>query len=499
MGYRHAGVMREFHQLFRLGAVGGMTDAQLVARFLARQDDGAQAAFEGLVDRHGPMVMQVCRGVLRDEHDAEDAFQTTFVVLARKARSIWVKDSLASWLHGVAFRVASKARIDAMRRRHHEREAVARTAGSAAVIPNLSWSDDEAIISEEIARLPEKYRAPIILCYLEVMTYQAAANRLGLSEDALRGRLARARERLRSRLSRRGLASSTVLAGYRRAIPPAPAVSPAVVRSTIETVTNVLMRKSTEQFLAYQAAFSFGERIGATVLRSKLRTALLALMSIGLITAGVVVVAQPTGGREGQPERAAETRDSAARRSGSNGNWIVDWIPFGGKSGKIEVTVDAIRHCVHLAEVHMKRDERPNDGAVRLDLERGKTYTVTATGQAFMTESTGSDADPFPGVVIVYSTDEEDGYAIRQTVLAPGKSITFKTPWAISPNDEVSLMAFFLDITPDTIKRGGYKLTVTDTGNEQPKKTRILLEGVNFFADPSANALRETILKSHRP
>jgi RNA polymerase sigma factor (sigma-70 family) len=456
MGNRYAGVMRDFHQLFRLGALGGMTDSQLIARFLARGDDGASAAFEGLVQRHGPMVMHVCRGVLRDEHDAEDAFQTTFAVLARKARSLWVKDSLASWLHGVAYRVASKARIEAMRRRHHEREAAARTATEAAVIPNVFRSDDEAIISEEIARLPERYRAPVVLCYLEAMSYQAAASRLGLSEHAVRGRLARARERLRSRLSRRGVGASAILGGFRKAIPSTIAVRPALIDLTIEATMNILETTSVARFLSFRTALSLGERIGNTMIRTRLRTALFATLTLGLITAGVVVVAQPAGERQEQPQHPA------ARASSPNqGNLIVDWIPAGSDKGKIEVTVDATRHCVHLAESHLKRESRPNDGAVRLDLERGTTYTVTATGEAFMTDQTGPDADPFPGVVLVYGTDEEDGYAIRQSILAPGKSITFKTPWLINPKDEVYLMAFFLDIVPGGSKRGSYKLSVT--------------------------------------
>jgi RNA polymerase sigma factor (sigma-70 family) len=487
MGYRHASVMREFHRLFSLGTVGAMTDSQLIAQFLAARDDGANAAFEGLVERHGPMVLRVCRSVLRDEHDAEDAFQTTFLVLARKARSLWVRDSLASWLHGVAYRVASKARIDAMRRRHHELEAGAWTAMEAATIPNVSWSDDDAIISEEIAGLPEKYRAPIVLCYLEAMSYQAAASRLGLTEDTVRGRLARARERLRSRLTCRGVEASTILGASRKAIPSTIIVRPALLHSTIEAAMNVSVRRSVEGFLSFETAVSLGERIGTAMIRTKLRTALLTTLTIGLISAGVVVVAQPTGGRQDQPPGPAGTRNSTVPAAGPNGgNLIVDWTPVGRNSKKTEITVDATRHCVHLAEMSLKRDARPNDGAIRVDLERGKTYTVAATGEAFMTSSTGPDADPFPGVVLVYGTDEEDGYAIRQAVLAPGKSITFKTPWAINPEDEVCLMAFFLDISPETSKRGSYKLVVTSAGQNA---TKFLREAVDFV-DPSTAARR---------
>ncbi len=483
---RYARVTREFNQLFRLGAVGGTTDSQLIEQF-ARQEEGADAAFEVLVARHGPMVLRVCRGVLRDEHDAEDAFQTAFLVLARKARSLWVKDSLSSWLYGVAYRVASKARIDAMRRRQHEREAGARkgTGTEAAASPIVSCSDEQVIVSDEIARLPDKYRAPTVLCYLEAMSYQAAASRLGLTEDALRGRLARARQRLRSRLTGRGVELSAMLGASRHAIPGTTCVRPALSHSTVEAAMNFSVRRSVESFLTYQAAVSFGERMGRTMMKTKLRTALLATLTLGVIAAGAGVLAQPTGGRRDQPERPVDRQNPAARLTGSTGgNLSVDWTPWGGKSEKIEITVDPTRHCVHLAEVSLKRDARPNDGVVRLDLERGKTYTVTAAGEAFMTDSTGPDADPYPGVVLVYGTDEEDGYAIRQTVLAPGKSITFKTPWAINREDEVYLMAFFLDIVPQKMKRGSYKLTVTESGRNA---TRFLGEAVDFN-DPSIAA-----------
>ena len=104
--------------------------------------------------------------------------------------------------------------------------------------------------------------------------------------------------------------------------------------------------------------------------------------------------------------------------------------------------------------------------SVRVDLEHGKTYTVTASGEAFMTAATGVNADPFPGVVLFYGTDEEDCYAIRQTVLAPGKSITFRSPWNIKPKDDVYLMAFFLDYSPKDPKRGSYTLTIMESGEQ---------------------------------
>jgi hypothetical protein len=142
--------------------------------------------------------------------------------------------------------------------------------------------------------------------------------------------------------------------------------------------------------------------------------------------------------------------------------------------------------------VSQKRDDRPNDGAVRLDLEYGKYYKVTAAGEAFMSDQTGADADPFPGVTVIYPTDEQDCYAIRQIVLAPGKSITFRSPWLIAPNSEIFLMAFFLDTYTGDHKRGSYKLTIEETGNKADRVHTINApldglftnEGLRLFAKP---------------
>ncbi len=149
---------------------------------------------------------------------------------------------------------------------------------------------------------------------------------------------------------------------------------------------------------------------------------------------------------------------------------IVDWIPADGKGGKKEFTVDPTKHCIYMPGVKsLTPDDRPNDGLLLIGLERGKTYTVTAAGEAFMTDHTGNDADPFAGVVLFYGTDEEDGYAIRQTVLAPGKSVTFRSPWNIAPiggRSDVYLQAFFLDPAPNDPNRGSYTLTIEETGGQ---------------------------------
>ena len=196
-------VRRQVHRLFNFGAVGTLSDAQLVERFVLRRDEAADAAFEELVIRHGPLVLRVCRSVLQNEHDAEDAFQAVFLVLASRARSIRRTGSIASWLFGVAQRVSTRGRRTALRRRRLDRSVV--VAQRSASESSAHDEPESGIVQAEIERLPERLRSPVVLCYLEGLTYGAAAHQLGVSEAAFRGRLARARDRLRHSLTRRGM------------------------------------------------------------------------------------------------------------------------------------------------------------------------------------------------------------------------------------------------------------------------------------------------------
>jgi hypothetical protein len=190
-----------------------------------------------------------------------------------------------------------------------------------------------------------------------------------------------------------------------------------------------------------------------------------AAMLLGIVAAGAIVSAQQPKDEHTEIFVSATTETRPPRAiPAKQGNFFVDWITAGGPGGKQQVTVDPTRHSVHLPWSNQKRDDRPNDGAVRVDLERGKFYKITASGEAFMTEQTGNDADPFPGVFVQYPTDEEDCFALRQIVLAPGKSVAFRAPWLIQPTDEVFLLAFFLDCRDDAKKRGHYTLTIEETG-----------------------------------
>jgi RNA polymerase sigma factor (sigma-70 family) len=186
--------------------IAHLPDAQLLERFTTQRDE---AAFDTLVRRHGPMVLNVCRSVLHHEQDAEDAFQATFLVLVRKAASIRRPEALAGWLYEVAYHVAVKAQAAAARRRMQERKV----APMASPDPTLDMTlrDLRRVLHEELRRLPEKYRLPLVLCYLEGRSQEEAAGHLGWSKGTLRGRLDRGREHLRRRLAARGVTLSALL------------------------------------------------------------------------------------------------------------------------------------------------------------------------------------------------------------------------------------------------------------------------------------------------
>jgi RNA polymerase sigma factor (sigma-70 family) len=203
-------VGNDLETLFGVGVVGRLSDAELLARFLRREDvASSEAAFAALVERHGSMVLGVCRRMLGDYHAAADAFQAVFLVLAGKAPRVRVDDTLARWLHGVSVRVSLQARAVARAERARVRslEGLDPIDASAPADPE-GRRELRAAIDEEIARLPARYRSAVVLCYLEGLTPEQAARRLRCPVGTVQSRLHRARERLRPALSRRGLAPS---------------------------------------------------------------------------------------------------------------------------------------------------------------------------------------------------------------------------------------------------------------------------------------------------
>jgi RNA polymerase sigma factor (sigma-70 family) len=198
--------MRRMGRLTGLQGALSLTDAQLLDRFVARRDE---PAFAALMVRHGPMVLCLCRQMLRDAQEAEDAFQAAFLVLVRNANSIRKRPSLGAWLYGVAYRVAARLRGRADRRRTHEQPGVDLAALPASADPVNA--DLRYVLHEEVRRLPEKYRAPVVLCYLEGKTNEEAAGQLRWPVGTVKARLSRAREMMRLRLGRRGLDAAAAL------------------------------------------------------------------------------------------------------------------------------------------------------------------------------------------------------------------------------------------------------------------------------------------------
>jgi RNA polymerase sigma factor (sigma-70 family) len=193
------------------GRAEDLSDEDLLERFLNGDAYASQEAFRSLVVRHGPMVLGTCRHVLSEHHDAEDAFQATFLVLARKGATIRNRRVLAGWLHEVAHRIAVKTRASAARRRNVERQSLAMSP--PAIEPGTqdqaaAWNELRPVLHAEVERLPERYRVPVILSYLEGKTNEEVAELLRWPVGTVKGRLSRARDLLRSRLLRRGLSLS---------------------------------------------------------------------------------------------------------------------------------------------------------------------------------------------------------------------------------------------------------------------------------------------------
>jgi RNA polymerase sigma factor (sigma-70 family) len=211
-------VMQARPALPNMERLAGPGDGELLARFIADRDEVREVAFATLVRRHGPMILRVCEQIVGDRHIAEDAFQAVFLILARKASSIHQPELLGHWLHGVALRTAREARMRNHRRRHRESSSAEGTEPElidSAGRPEATIIGREATeaLHEEIARLPERYRVPVVLCDLEGLTYQEAASRLRCPVSTVGVRLRRARERLRTRLTQRGVAPAAGMIG----------------------------------------------------------------------------------------------------------------------------------------------------------------------------------------------------------------------------------------------------------------------------------------------
>jgi RNA polymerase sigma factor (sigma-70 family) len=307
----------------------GLTDGQLLEDFISRRQEAAVAA---LVRRHGPMVWGVCRRVLRNHHDAEDAFQATFLVLLRKAASVVPRAMVANWLYGVAYQTALKARATLAKRRVRERQA---TEMPEPARERDRWHDLQPLLDRELSRLPDKYRVPIVLCDLEGKTRKEAARQLGCPEGTVAGRLARARVMLAKRLARHGFAitGGSLAAALSQNVASA-GVPTSVVSNTIKAAALYAAGQAAATGVISTQVAALIQGVLTTMFLTKLKAATAALIIAGLFISGVLVAAlsaapqpapaqQPAGEKKDKPadeEAPAKTPDRLKLRATLEGH-----------------------------------------------------------------------------------------------------------------------------------------------------------------------------------
>ncbi len=321
--------------LFVAGTCAGMTDGELLERFRTSRDEAGERAFEALVMRHGPMVLGICRNFLVDPSDAHDAFQAVFLVLARRAGAIRKSESVGSWLYGVTVRVAARTRATAIRRRIRERRvlaaasAAALAGGSPEAIARTSAEHDDGapVVHEEVARLPERYRTPIVLCYFEGLTHDEAAARLSWPVGTVRSRLARARDRLRTRLTRRGVtAPSTIgplaawlIAGHSPSTASA-AIRAATVASPLPVQVPTSLARAAARVAAGQtltadswpaASLALADGVLKTMMLKKLTVAACVLLSLGICSGAGAFLVRSSRAQNPAPAAAPPAKSAA--------------------------------------------------------------------------------------------------------------------------------------------------------------------------------------------
>lgn len=271
-------VLRHLRNLAALHRFRDRSDGELLDAFAEGHDEDA---FSVVVRRHGPMVLGVCRRVLGQIQDAEDAFQATFLLLARKADSIRKRASLSSWLHGVAYRMAHNAKRSAARRQRHEDKAP--TTQPQSPEREAAWRELQTLLDDEIQQLPERYRTAFILCSLEGHSLQETARRLHVKEGTVGSRLNRARELLRNRLARRGVELSLVLAAVSVSSAPAAAVVPtSLVATTVEAAALYAANRT----LATASVAALVQGVNQAMFIAKAKVVTVVLLTVGVVGTG---------------------------------------------------------------------------------------------------------------------------------------------------------------------------------------------------------------------
>lgn len=346
-----------------------LTDAQLLEEYLSRREEAALAA---LVRRHGPMVWGVCRRILSNYHDAEDAFQATFLVLVRKAAAIASPELLANWLYGVAHQTALKARAMAAKRRTRERQV--KEMPEPAARENDLWSDLQPLLDHELSRLSDKYRSAIVLCDLEGKTRKEAARQLGVPEGTVAARLARGRKMLAQRLTRHGLVFSGGSLAAVLAQKAASASVPSVVLGSTIRATGLLAagQATAAGGISIQAA-ALMEGVVKGMLLTKLKIVTTVVLGIGMLGVGWgLYPTRAAAPLEGKEEMAHPPPAAFAESSKDEGKPVKDGqgetkvaLPKGPAPVQVLVSLDkegklAVR-AEHLVAVGIRKPQLPED------------------------------------------------------------------------------------------------------------------------------------------
>jgi RNA polymerase sigma factor (sigma-70 family) len=368
-------VVRDPGRAARLQAALALSDAQLLEQFALQRDE---AAFEALLHRYGPLVSGVCRRLLYDVQDAEDAFQATFLVLARKAGGIGRRSLLGNWLYGVAARVAARARKNACRRRQRERHDFDLSAVPGA--ETTAEPDVAPVLHEEVQRLPDKYRGPVVLCYLEGQTNEEAAAHLHCPVGTVKTRLNKARQLLRSRLARRGV---TLTAGLLAANTPAAAAPAALLDGTSQAALSFAAGRAVVGGASPQAlALSTG--VLRAMWLTKLKAVAAVILSVAVIAgAGGLayhsLAVGPPAKDDKKADKPKEDKDAIL------GMWKVEKVEDDGKdasdtdTGKTfkskPLTVTGNKIVLEgVFELTYKLDPAAKTKAIDLDNGGGKTW-----------------------------------------------------------------------------------------------------------------------------
>ncbi len=363
-------VGRHLRQLFDAGSAVGLSDGELLERFAAAGDDAGrcESAFEAIVARHGPAVLSVCRQVLGDSHAAEDAFQATFLVLVRRSGSLRIRagGSLGAWLYGVACRTAMKARKATMRRRVRERRAARPEARAGTAIAEVEAADAGIALHAEVVRLPARYREAVVLCYFEGRTHDEAAATIGCPVGTVRGRLARARDLLRGRLTRRGLAPS--MAGLTTAGLEARAVAivpPSLLRATLGAALDQAHAGAARSMIAVLQGIAASRPTSAITIAA----------AVGLVAVGIAL-RMATGSPVASGPIAPVAPIAAAAETPAPDEPLGDPLP---PHGRVRLGSDAFRHGVEVNEVFVPRDGKR---LVTIDSDRVIHIWDAATGRS---------------------------------------------------------------------------------------------------------------------